>query len=187
VADVPAFTIVFGSAAMECSIWSSPGEARAGTSADLDIANEYGSGSGPVYLLAPAGDAQEGAGGPAVGIRMDSEFESPTILGAEWGGARWVGCNAHLYRLSPGLVIDREICLDSRFGSFRLDSRLDRLFVIAEAGILAVRGDGGIDWRAELDIVTDARWEAVSVLISQMDGPKVRVDLRSGSVESLPR
>lgn len=179
------FTISFGSSAMECSVWSSPGEARAGSSADLDIANEYGSGSGPVYVFSSADDAGEGDQGPDVGIQMDSEFESPTIFGSEWGGARWIGCNSHLYRISPGMAIDREIGLDSRFDSFRYIPRLDRLIVLAEVGLFAVCSSGEIDWRVNLEVVTDVRWESESALISQMDSPEVRVDLRNGSVASL--
>ncbi|MFJ4847089.1 MULTISPECIES: hypothetical protein [unclassified Streptomyces] len=181
---VPMFAISFGSDSMECSVWSSSGEARAGLSADLDIANEYGSGSGPVYVFSSADGGGRGGRGSAVGIQMDSEFESPTIFGDEWGGARWIGCNSHLYRIMPGMTVDREIDLESRFDSLRFISRLDRLLVLAEAGLLAVCGNGDIDWRVSLDVVTDVRWEGESALISQMDRPDVRVDLRSGSVAS---
>ncbi|WP_285596816.1 hypothetical protein [Kineosporia sp. NBRC 101731] len=83
------------------------------------------------------------------------------------------------------MTIDREICLDSRFDSIRFASRLNRLIVLAEAGLFSVRSNGQIDWRVDLDVVTDARWEDGSVLISQMEGPEVRVDLEAGSVVSL--
>lgn len=176
------FRIAFGSSAMECSVWSSSGEARAGSSAHLEIANECGSGSGPVYVFSSAEDAGEGSLGRAVGIQMDSEFESPTIFGSEWGGVRWIGCNSHLYRISPSMAIDREIGLDSRFDSFRYISHLDRLIVLAEVGLFAVCSSGEIDWRVNLEVVTDVRWESESALISQMDSSEVRVDLRDGSV-----
>ncbi|MES9511479.1 hypothetical protein ABWJ92_34645 [Streptomyces sp. NPDC000609] len=83
------------------------------------------------------------------------------------------------------MIIDHEICLDSRFDSIRFISRLDRLIVLAEAGLFSVGSSGQIDWRVDLDVVTDARWEGESVVISQMDGPEVRVDLEAGSVASL--
>ncbi|MFJ9537083.1 hypothetical protein ACIRPX_07495 [Streptomyces sp. NPDC101225] len=178
------FTISFGNAAMECSIWSSSGEARAGLSPTLVIANEYGSGSGPVYVFSSAGNSSQGGPPLAVGIQMDSEFESPSILGGEWGGMCWIGCNSHLYGISPRMTIECEINLDSRFDSFRLFSSLDRLIVIAEVGVFAVCDDGEIDWRVDLDIVTAVRWEGESVLISQMDRPKLRVELRNGSISS---
>lgn len=179
------FTISFGNNEMACSVWSSAGEARAGSFTDLEIANENGSGSGPVYVFSRAGGAGKDVHRSAAGIQMDSEFESPTILGSEWGGAYWVGCNSRLYRITPSMAIDREIFLESRFDSIRFISRLDRLIVLAEAGLFSVCNSGQIDWRVDLDVVTDSRWEGESVIISQMDGPEIRVDLEAGSVASL--
>ncbi|MFA1542714.1 hypothetical protein [Actinomadura monticuli] len=176
--------ISFDSGAMACSIWSSPGEARIGCFSDLEIANEYGSGSGPVFVFSQTdvgGDSDQRA---AVGIRADSEFESPVILGREWGGAYWIGCNSSLYRIWPSMVIDREISLESHFGNLRLISELGKLIVLTEVGVFAVRKNGDVDWRVDLDIITDVRWESGSVVISQMDGPQVRVDLRSGRAVS---
>ncbi|MER0445301.1 hypothetical protein ABR738_12115 [Streptomyces sp. Edi4] len=80
------------------------------------------------------------------------------------------------------MAIDREIGLDSRFDSFRYISHLDRLIVLAEVGLFAVCSSGEIDWRVNLEVVTDVRWESESALISQMDSSEVRVDLRDGSV-----
>jgi hypothetical protein len=179
------FTVSFGTSAMACSVWSSSGEARAGSFADLDIANEYGSGSGPVYVFSQADVGGEGKQSSGVGIQMDSEFESPTILGSEWGGARWIGCNSHLYRISPNMVIEHEIGLDSRFDSFRLISRLNRLIILTEVGLFSVCDSGEIGWRVDLDVITDACWESESVVISQMDGSGVRVELESGSTAPL--
>jgi hypothetical protein len=167
-----------------CSVWSSSGEARAGSFADLEIANEYGSGAGRVFIFSRSDMVGESDHRSTVGIQMDSEFESPTILGREWGGAYWIGCNAHLYRISPSMAIDREINLDSHFAGLRLVSGLDRIIVLAEVGIFAVRRSGEIDWRVDLDVITDVRWESESVVISQMDGPQVCVDLQSGRCRS---
>ncbi|MBT3151052.1 hypothetical protein HTV45_09150 [Streptomyces sp. CHD11] len=180
------FTIAFAKDAMECSVWSSPGEARAALSADLDIANEYGSGSGFVYVFSLADESGKGVKRSTVGIQMDSEFESPTILGNEWGRARWIGCNSNLYRISSSMTIDREIDLGSKFDSFRYISHLDRLIVLAEIGLFAVCGSGEIDWHVSLDVVTDVHWADESVMIFQMDSPGVRVDLRNGSILDSP-
>lgn len=176
------FTISFAGDAMECSIWSSFGEVRAGSAVDLNVVNEYGSGSGLVYVFSAVEKTGGDARWPAVGIQMDSEFNSPTILGGEWGGARWVGCNSHVYRISPSMDVDCEIDLGSRFDSFKCVSHLDRLIILAEAGLFAVCGSGEIDWRVDLDVVTDVRWEDESATIFQMDSPGVRVNLRNGSV-----
>ncbi|NKZ03832.1 hypothetical protein HGB48_08745 [Actinomadura latina] len=82
------------------------------------------------------------------------------------------------------MAIDREINLDSHFAGLRLVPSLDRIIVLAEVGIFAVRSSGEIDWRVDLDVITEVRWESESVAISQMDGPQVCVDLQSGRYRS---
>jgi hypothetical protein len=178
---VSIFALSFGGAAVEVSIWSGLGAARAVWPVGLNIANEYGSGSGPVYVLSQSDDTGVTVDKQVLGIQMDSEFDIPTILAKEWGGTRWIGCNSQVYRVSTSMAIDSEIDLESKFNTFRLFSQLNRLVVLAEVSLFSLSCRGEINWRVDLDIVTAVRWERESVVISQMDGPDVRVDLREGS------
>ena len=173
-------TISWSGHDLQCSVWSSADAARQGSAAALEIANEYSSGSGPVYVFTAVESEQASASDRSLGIQMDSEFEAPTVLGHEWSGAYWVGCNSHLYRLLPNMIIGAEVELDSHFVSFRLLPHLDHLIVLAEAGLFSIDGEGRVAWRANLDLVTNTRWERGSVNVTQMDAPPVRVDLETG-------
>lgn len=174
--------ISFDAGSVDISVWSSAGEVRGNFPDGLQILNEFGSGSGPVYVLSrSSGEAGRLSG---MAVQMDSDYESPTILGVEWGGMVWMGAGSRVYRITSDLVADREIDLGSRFDSFRLLSALDRLVILSETGAFSIHRDGEVDWSADFDIVTEATWGAEELTVSQMDGPVVRVNLKTGNVQA---
>jgi hypothetical protein len=62
-------------------------------------------GDGKAYLLTQDRGYPELVPPHGLVIQMDGEFDSLTVLGPEWGGLRWIGCNSDVYALSPGMEV----------------------------------------------------------------------------------
>lgn len=164
--------------------WSGEQEARDASNGHSEFANPDGPGDGPVYEFTQLSDEPELRADRAICIQMDTEFNVPTVLGTEWAGMRWIGCNRHVYGLSPLLEMRTQIDLGSPFAGFRTDSAMTRLMVVSETGLTALATDGGVAWRVDLDVITDLRWRDEFVIVTQMDGPEVSVSLRNGAVHA---
>jgi hypothetical protein len=176
-----AMVVSYGDMDIAVGRWSSVGEARAAIGEGMCIAEEFGSGSGPVYsfVLTPA-TGSAGEARTVFGIQMDTEYEIPYLLGSEWGSARWIGCNSQVYRVVTGMVAPGEIPLQSRFMGFHLREDLGRLFVLSESALLALEETGEVLWRVDVDLIATVEWSGSTAILNQMDGPRVRVNLLDG-------
>ncbi len=172
--------IAIGSTTLSITMWSSFHEARAAAKGEVVLVNEDSLGVGPVYEIAQFTDSPDFSPGQVIYLQTESDSSVPTVLGMEWAGERWIGCNSHLYVLSPALEVSRSIDLEEPFASFYVHGSRAMLFVTSETGIWAFSADGDLNWKSSFDVITGVRWHDGFVLVGQMDGPEVVVDLANG-------
>jgi hypothetical protein len=170
--------VSYGLATLEARRWSSLSEVRAEAGLEVVVANPDGVGLGPVYEFSQSSDGLPAT--RAVYVQMDSEWEVPTVLGVEWAGGKWIGCNSAVYVLAPDLTLAESIDLGESFANFVVHGAEPTLFVISETGIRAFSRDGSQRWKVNVDVITDLQWYDDIVVLHQMDGPQVTVNLANG-------
>ena len=174
--------VSYGLATLQVRQWSSLSEVRAEAGLEMVVANPDGVGLGPVYEFSQSSDGPPAT--RAVCVQMDSESEIPTVLGVEWAGGKWIGCNSAVYVLAADLALAESIDLGEPFADFAVHGAEPTLFVISETGIRAFSSDGSQRWKVNVDVITDLEWYDDSVVLHQMDGPQVTVHLANGELKS---
>lgn len=152
----------------------------------LQLVNPESPGDGSFYTIRAVTDTYLAtAEGRILGFQMDSRGDVPTLLGADWGSTLILGCNSDVYFISPSLDSHTRVELESRFNSFFINMRARRLLLSLETAIVAFDEGNSLVWRVDLDIVTAVRWQQDRVLLDQMDGPRISVDVRTGVAERI--
>jgi hypothetical protein len=173
--------VSFGSATLEARQWSSLSEVRAVAGLEVVAVNPEGAGLGPVYEFSQSSDGPPAT--RAVYVQMDSEWGVPTVLGVEWAGGRWIGCNSAVYVLAPDLALAESIDLGEPFANLVVHGAEPTLFVISETGVRAFSRDGSQRWRVNVDVITDLQWDDDIVVVHQLDGPRMTVNLADGELK----
>jgi hypothetical protein len=74
--------------------------------------------------------------------------------------------------------------LGEPFADFVVHGAEPTLFVISETGVRAFSRDGSRRWKVNVDIITDLQWYDDILVVHQMDGPRVPVNLATGELHS---
>jgi hypothetical protein len=144
--------------------------------------NPDSSGDGRAYLLTQDSDYPELVPPHGLVVRMDSESGSLAVLGQEWAGLRWIGCNSDVYALSPELEVRERFELGSPFVGFRPHGPTEQLILVAEIGMMALSRDGKLNWIVATDIISSITWSDQTASVTQLDESRLAVGLLSGAV-----
>lgn len=170
-------SLVHPSRTIRLTPWSSTHLAREANGDALVLSPEVEERDAPAWELSVEGKPLREAvilSGISVG--------GPLVLGTEWAGCLWLALGANLYAFPAALSDVRSISLDTPVVAVRLLAARRILVVVHEIGVLALGDDLAVRWSLPTDLVTDVDWRhRDAVVIHQMDGPALTVDLVTGS------
>ncbi|MFI5955997.1 hypothetical protein [Cryptosporangium sp. NPDC051539] len=161
-------------------MWSSTHLAREANRDALVLSPDVEERDAPAWELSVDGQPLDDAvilSGKALG--------GPLLVGTEWAGCLWLAHDRTIHAFPENLKDVRSRTLDAPVYEVRLLPAQRILVVVHEIGVVALADDVTIRWSVSTDIITDIDWRRRNALIiQQMDGPALRIDLLTGRAET---